>query len=148
MKCRRLIAASLAALVIAAPAAIGAQGLSVDVSAGRLVYDPLVANIGTNNLMGSLRYDTAREAWIYGAAAVPLTDGATFWGGAGAGGRGMDDLERPLQQHHERLVERDRGGLRLPGRISLRTLLDPDVRPAVTAVACEASRGSSVWSRR
>ena len=77
----------LAALVIAAPAAIYAQGLSVDVSAGRLVYDPLVANIGTNNLMGSLRYDTAREAWIYGAAAVPLTDGATFWGGAGAGGR-------------------------------------------------------------
>jgi len=87
MKCRRRIAAWLAALVIAAPAAICAQGLSVDVSAGRLVYDPLVANVGTNNLMGSLRYDTAREAWIYGAAAVPLTDGATFWGGAGAGGR-------------------------------------------------------------
>ena len=87
MKCRRCIAAFLAALVIAAPAVICAQGLSVDVSAGRLVYDPLVANIGTNNLMGSLRYDTAREAWIYGAAAVPLTDAATFWGGAGAGGR-------------------------------------------------------------
>ena len=51
------------------------------------MYDPLVANVGTNNLMGSLRYDTAREAWIYGAAAVPLTDAATFWGGAGAGGR-------------------------------------------------------------
>ena len=81
------IAVFLGALVIAFPAVTCAQGLSVDVSAGRLVYDPLVANIGTNNLMGSLRYDTAREAWIYGAAAVPLTDGATFWGGAGAGGR-------------------------------------------------------------
>jgi hypothetical protein len=87
MKWRRLIATSLVALVIAAPASICAQGLSVDVSAGRLVYDPLVAHVGTNNLMGSLRYDTAREAWIYGAAAVPLTDAATFWGGAGAGRR-------------------------------------------------------------
>src|SRR6185503_7715022 len=87
MKCRRRIAAFLAALLIAAPAAICAQGLSVDVSAGRLAYDPLVANVGTNNLMGSLRYDTAREAWVYGAAALPLTDGATSWGGGGAGGR-------------------------------------------------------------
>jgi hypothetical protein len=87
MKYRRSIAALFAALSIAAPAATRAQGLSVDVSAGRLVYDPLVANVGTNNLMGSLRYDTAREAWVYGAAAVPLTDQATFWGGGGAGGR-------------------------------------------------------------
>ena len=87
MTCRTFIAAFLTAFVIAAPAAIDGQGLSVDVSAGRLVYDPLVANVGTNNLMGSLRYDTAREAWVYGAAAMPLTDGATFWGGAGAGGR-------------------------------------------------------------
>ncbi|HKE83088.1 MAG TPA: glycogen-binding domain-containing protein [Vicinamibacterales bacterium] len=87
MKCRRRITAFVAALVIAAPAAICAQGVSVDVSAGRLVYDPLVADIGTNNLMGSLRYDTARGVWTYGAASMPLTDAATFWGGAGAGGR-------------------------------------------------------------
>jgi hypothetical protein len=83
----RFVNVLLASLVISIPSAVCAQGLSVDVSAGRLVYDPLVANIGTNNLMGSLRYDTAREIWIYGAAAAPLTDTATFWGGAGAGGR-------------------------------------------------------------
>src|SRR5512145_1692078 len=87
MKCRTFIAPLLDASVIAVPSAIYGQGLSVDVSAGRLVYDPLAANVDTNNLMGSLRYDTAREAWVYGAAAVPLTDAATFWGGAGAGGR-------------------------------------------------------------
>jgi hypothetical protein len=83
----RTFAALLASLVIAAPAETYGQGLSVDVSAGRLVYDPVAANVGTNNLMGSLRYDTAREAWIYGAAAAPLTDAATSWGSAGAGGR-------------------------------------------------------------
>ena len=87
MKSWSSISAVFAALVIAAPAVIRAQGLSVDVSAGRLVYDPLVANVGTNNLMGSLRYDTTRQAWVYGAAALPLTDGATSWGGGGAGGR-------------------------------------------------------------
>jgi hypothetical protein len=87
MKCWSVVAALIAAVVIASPAALHAQGLSVDVSAGRLVYDPLVSNVGTNNLMGGLRYDAARDAWIYGAAAVPLTDGATRWGGAGAGGR-------------------------------------------------------------
>ena len=87
MKLHTLILVLLTASVLAAPAAISAQGLSVDVSAGRLVYDPLAANVGTNNLMGSLRYDTAREAWVYGAAAAPLTDSATFWGGAGGGGR-------------------------------------------------------------
>ncbi len=87
MRPDRFVNVFLASLVLSMPAAVCAQGLSVDVSAGRLVYDPLVTNIGTNNLMGSLRYDTVREMWIYGAAAAPLTDTAMFWGGAGAGGR-------------------------------------------------------------
>jgi Glycogen recognition site of AMP-activated protein kinase len=63
------------------------QGLSADVSAGRLVYDPVSANITTNNVIGSLRYDTRRELWIYGAGAVPASDQGTFWGAAGMGGR-------------------------------------------------------------
>ena len=67
---RAILPVLLTAVVIAAPAAISAQGLSAEVSAGRLVYDPLAANVGTNNLMGSLRYDTAREAWVYGAEVV------------------------------------------------------------------------------
>jgi hypothetical protein len=64
-----------------------AQGLSVDVSAGRIVYDPVSVNLGTNNVMGTLRYDTARRAWVYGTAAAPLHDGDPVWGAFGAGGR-------------------------------------------------------------
>lgn len=75
--------------VFGALASLHAQGLSVDVSAGRLVYEPVSANVGTNNLMGSVRYDMPREAWVYGALAAPLADGDTFWGVAGTGGRFM-----------------------------------------------------------
>jgi hypothetical protein len=63
------------------------QGWSADVSAGRLVYDPVSANVSTNNLIGSLRYDTRRELWVYGAGAVPAGDDGTFWGAVGSGGR-------------------------------------------------------------
>jgi hypothetical protein len=37
--------------------------------------------------MGTLRYDTRRDTWVYGTMAVPAGDGGTFWGAAGAGGR-------------------------------------------------------------
>src|SRR5262245_52140340 len=63
------------------------QGWSADVSAGRLVYDPVSANLTTNNLIGSLRYDAGRETWVYGAAAVPAGDEGPFWGAVGGGGR-------------------------------------------------------------
>jgi hypothetical protein len=67
--------------------AAGGQGWSAEVSAGRLVYDPLLASVATNNLMGSVRYDTRRGTWVYGTGAVPASDGGTFWGAAGTGGR-------------------------------------------------------------
>jgi hypothetical protein len=70
-------------------ATAGGQGWSVDVSAGRLVYDPVSANVGTSNVIGSLRYDTRRDGWVYGAAALPLGDTATFWGAGGVGTRVM-----------------------------------------------------------
>jgi hypothetical protein len=66
-----------------------AQGWSADVSAGRLVDDPLSAHIGTNNLIGRLQYDTRRDAWVYGAVAAPWGTGATFWSAVGTGGRVM-----------------------------------------------------------
>ena len=86
---RRAIATGLVVICMALshiPPA-DAQGLSADVSAGRLMYDPLVADIGTNNLTGSLRYDSRRDSWVYGAAATPFGDAGTLWGAAGAGGR-------------------------------------------------------------
>lgn len=63
------------------------QGWSADVSAGRVIYDPVSANVSTNNVIGSLRYDTRREIWVYGAGAVPTGDTGTFWGALGTGGR-------------------------------------------------------------
>lgn len=65
------------------------QGLSADVSAGRLVDDPLSANVSTNNLIGRLHYDTRRGVWVYGAVAAPWGQNATFWGSVGTGGRVM-----------------------------------------------------------
>ena len=67
----------------------GAQGWAVDVSAGRFVYDPVLADVGTSNLLGSLRYDSRRGIWVYGAGAVPAGDNGTFWGAVGTGGRVM-----------------------------------------------------------
>jgi hypothetical protein len=86
---RRAILASLVlagSSVVFAPA-VCAQGLSLDLSAGRIVYDPVSINVGTNNAMGTLRYDAARGSWVYGTAAAPLRDGDPIWGAGGAGGR-------------------------------------------------------------
>lgn len=73
--------------VLSHVAAVRGQGWSADVSAGRLIYDAVSANVGTNNVIGSLRYDTRSETWVYGAVAAPFGEGGTFWGGGGAGGR-------------------------------------------------------------
>jgi hypothetical protein len=90
-----VIRVSVVALVVTGVAIGGglspalAQGWAVDVSAGRLVYDPISATVGTSNLIGSVRYDGSRDTWIYGAAALPVGDAATFWGAGGIGGRLM-----------------------------------------------------------
>ena len=66
-----------------------AQGWSVDVSGGRIVYDAVSTDIGTSNLIGTIRYDAARQAWIYGSAAAPLRTPDPLWGAFGGGGRFM-----------------------------------------------------------
>jgi len=83
------VALVVSLVVLSHTTAALAQGWSADVSAGRLVDDPLSANVGTNNLIGLLRYDTRREGWVYGAVAAPWSQSATFWGTVGAGGRVM-----------------------------------------------------------
>ena len=69
------------------PTAASAQVWSIDLSGGRTVYEPVSVNLGTNNLVGTVRYDARRGAWVYGTAALPLGDAAPFWDGVGAGGR-------------------------------------------------------------
>ncbi|MGH9256839.1 MAG: glycogen-binding domain-containing protein [Vicinamibacterales bacterium] len=63
------------------------QGLSVDVSAGSVVYDPVSANVGTTNVMGTVRFDARQGGWVYGTAASPMRSGDPVWGSFGAGGR-------------------------------------------------------------
>ena len=84
------IIAALMVILVALSHATAArgQGWSVDVSAGRLVYEPLSANIRTSSLIGSLRYDTRSDTWVYGTVAAPGSDG-TVWGAVGTGGRVM-----------------------------------------------------------
>jgi len=86
---RRLLLLSLivAGSSVVFPSGVYAQGFSIDVSAGRIVYDPVSVNLGTNNAMATLRYDMTRDAWVYGTAAAPLRDGDPVWGAFGAGGR-------------------------------------------------------------
>jgi hypothetical protein len=86
---RRKAVTTLAVVIVAfgrVDAARG-QGWAADVSAGRLVYDAVSANVGTSNVIGSLRYDTRSETWVYGAVAAPAGETDPFWAAAGAGGR-------------------------------------------------------------
>lgn len=84
-RCARA-AAVAAVLALGAPEALG-QGWTADVSAGRLVFDPVAASVPTNNLIGALRYEGRRNSWVYGAVAVPLRGEDLLWGSGGAGGR-------------------------------------------------------------
>ena len=89
MSRRRFAVAFLLPAIVSLAATTGArgQGLSVDVSAGSVVYDALAANISTTNVMGTVRFDAPRGGWVYGTAAVPLRHGDPLWGAFGAGGR-------------------------------------------------------------
>jgi hypothetical protein len=78
----------LAGLVgLAVPPEVRGQGLSLDISTGHVVYDPVSAGVPTNNVVGTLRYDAPRGLWIYGTAATPLRHGDPVWGTSGIGGR-------------------------------------------------------------
>ena len=84
-----LVVALVAIVTSASVGLVFAQEWSVDVSAGRTVYDPLAATLGTNTLLGMIRYEGGRDTWVYGAAAPPSGESGTFWGAAGAGRRLM-----------------------------------------------------------
>ena len=83
-----------------------AQGWSADVAAGRLVYHAASVDLGTNTLMGTLRFDARRDAWVYGTAAAPMDENGTFWTAGGTGGRVM----LPLSTGNRVSVGADVGG--------------------------------------
>src|SRR5262249_49827757 len=82
-----VISAVLMAFVVGVGGGAAAQGFSVDLSAGKIVYDPAAVGLDTNSLFATLRYDARHDAWVYGSAAAPLGSEDTFWGAIGAGGR-------------------------------------------------------------
>jgi hypothetical protein len=67
--------------------AAAAQNISLDVSAGRIVYEPLSSNVATNNTSATLRVDLPPGAWVYGSGALPFGSNGLRWGAAGIGGR-------------------------------------------------------------
>jgi hypothetical protein len=64
-----------------------AQGWTLDAYAGRAVFDPVSANVGTKNLSLGLRYAGLEGGWLYLFGAAPLADANPYWAAAGLGRR-------------------------------------------------------------
>lgn len=76
---------ALAACVLATPAALAAQGWSVEATAGRASYNALAARVGSTSASLSLGYEGSRR-WLYASAGAPLGDAGPSWAATGAGG--------------------------------------------------------------
>ena len=74
-------------VAVSTPREAQAQGWSAGLSAGSTAYELGSADVSTDNVMGHLRYDARRGAWVYGTVGAPLGDEDTTWGALGAGGR-------------------------------------------------------------
>ena len=66
---------------------VAAQGIALDLSAGQIVYEPVAADVATNNAAATLRYDSPQGAWLYGTAAMPFGGTDSRWVGFGVGDR-------------------------------------------------------------
>ena len=86
--------ACLVGSLISTPA--DAQGLALDLSAGQIVYEPLSADVATNNASATLRYDAPQGLWLYGTAAIPFGSSDSRWEGFGVG----DRLLHPVSTNH------------------------------------------------
>jgi len=87
MSVRRFLVFVALLAATGSPAPARAQGLSVDVSTGRIAYDPITPGEATHNIAATVRYDTVRDHRVYGSASAPLRSGDPLWGAVGAGGR-------------------------------------------------------------
>lgn len=89
---RHLLAAAALVAAAFAPARLGAQqGWTIDLSAGRAIYDPVAASIGTDNVMLGVQYVGVRPVWFYLSGGTPISSEGTPWGAAGLGGRISSD---------------------------------------------------------
>jgi hypothetical protein len=72
---------------VLAPVASLAQGTSIDLSMGRIVYQPVSESIGANTATGTVRYERTDRLWVYGATGIPMRSNDSWWGATGVGGR-------------------------------------------------------------
>jgi hypothetical protein len=71
------------------PAVVEAQDISLDLSAGQIVYQPLSADVKTSNGAATLRFDAPQDLWLYGTAATPFGASDSRWAAFGIGDRFM-----------------------------------------------------------
>jgi hypothetical protein len=81
-----VLAGAVALLGAAAPDAHG-QAWSVDLSAGRIDYTAVAADLGTAHLTSTVRYEPAPSTWLSGGGALPLSATDPLWTTAGGGRR-------------------------------------------------------------
>jgi hypothetical protein len=82
----RIILSSLVTASLLIPAALAAQGWTVEAAAGRAVSDPVSARVPSNVASLGLEYADSAARWHYLTAGTPFSGDAPNWvaGGAGA----------------------------------------------------------------
>jgi hypothetical protein len=76
-------------LLAGTPSSVKAQGWTLDAYAGRAVFDPVAARVGTKNLSVGLRYAGLEGSWLYLFGAAPLAGVNPFWAAVGLGRRAI-----------------------------------------------------------
>ena len=74
-------------LSVLAGSTAAAQEVSLDLSAGRMVYDPIASGTASNNASATLRVDVPRGIWLSGTGALPFGSTDSRWGALEIGGR-------------------------------------------------------------
>ena len=75
---------ALVACVLATPAALGAQGWSVEAAAGRASYGAVAARVGSTSASLAVGYEGQRR-WLYASSGAPLDGRGPAWAATGAG---------------------------------------------------------------
>ncbi|MBV9775222.1 MAG: glycogen-binding domain-containing protein [Gemmatimonadetes bacterium] len=77
----------LPALFCWVPGAAHAQQWTVDLAAGRAVYDPVATHIGSTSASLGVRYDDGTRRWLYLSGGSDFGSQGLRWGAGGVGGR-------------------------------------------------------------
>lgn len=81
----RFIPSIITAASLALPAALAAQGWTVEAAAGRAVSDPVSARVTSNVASLGVEYGDSAARWLYLTAGTPFSGDAPSWVAGGAG---------------------------------------------------------------